>query len=346
MQTIGRPEARDRPERRPRLDPRPARGRAGDGPPGTAAQRHPGVHDAGLRDERAHEVERDRARRVGGRVRLACSLVAKPGIVYARMSLRGRPRLSIARATTSRAWVESRPPLRRRSRAWGPVDGLHALHEPRHLDVERLVASCASRAGSSGTNGYRSSVRPQPDIPRWGAPRSGRCGRAADGPAVVVERPLRAMPAGGRVEVDIRHGPARAMPKAMGLGEQDAALVVVVWPSHERSLVDSPWPAAAYAYAARQRRDWDWQRSFRSSARAMAIGAAAQIEQHRGTGRAACDDGGPRPERPRRPRRRFVRPGTSSASKEEVRIPNGELQVADADVLARLVVASARTSFR
>ena len=39
-----------------------------------------------------------------------CSLVAKPGIVYARMSERGRPARSIARAMTSSAWVESRPP--------------------------------------------------------------------------------------------------------------------------------------------------------------------------------------------------------------------------------------------
>jgi hypothetical protein len=42
---------------------------------------------------------------------LVCSLVAKPGMVYARMSLRGRSMRSIARATTSRACVESRPPL-------------------------------------------------------------------------------------------------------------------------------------------------------------------------------------------------------------------------------------------
>ena len=39
------------------------------------------------------------------------SLVAKPGIVYARMSVRGRPRRSIALAATRSAWVESSPPL-------------------------------------------------------------------------------------------------------------------------------------------------------------------------------------------------------------------------------------------
>ena len=39
------------------------------------------------------------------------SLVANPGIVYARMSLRGRPIRSMARATTSSACVESSPPL-------------------------------------------------------------------------------------------------------------------------------------------------------------------------------------------------------------------------------------------
>ena len=41
-----RPEAGHRRERRARLDPRAARGRAGDGPHGPAAQRHPRVHDA------------------------------------------------------------------------------------------------------------------------------------------------------------------------------------------------------------------------------------------------------------------------------------------------------------
>ncbi len=39
------------------------------------------------------------------------SLVAKPGIVKARMSLRGRPSRSIALAATMSACVLSRPPL-------------------------------------------------------------------------------------------------------------------------------------------------------------------------------------------------------------------------------------------
>ena len=38
------------------------------------------------------------------------SLVAKPGSVNARMSLRGRSQRSIAFAATISAWVESRPP--------------------------------------------------------------------------------------------------------------------------------------------------------------------------------------------------------------------------------------------
>ena len=36
--------------------------------------------------------------------------VPKPGIVYPRMVLRGRPSVSQARAATSRAWVLSSPP--------------------------------------------------------------------------------------------------------------------------------------------------------------------------------------------------------------------------------------------
>jgi hypothetical protein len=38
------------------------------------------------------------------------SVVPKPGMVYARMLDRGRPRRSMALAQTMRAWVESRPP--------------------------------------------------------------------------------------------------------------------------------------------------------------------------------------------------------------------------------------------
>ena len=41
---------------------------------------------------------------------LVCSLVAKPGSVKARMSLRGRPARSITCAATISACVESRPP--------------------------------------------------------------------------------------------------------------------------------------------------------------------------------------------------------------------------------------------
>ncbi len=41
---------------------------------------------------------------------LVCSPVANPGSVNARMSLRGRPRRSRARAATMSAWVESSPP--------------------------------------------------------------------------------------------------------------------------------------------------------------------------------------------------------------------------------------------
>jgi hypothetical protein len=41
---------------------------------------------------------------------LVRSPVAKPGSVNPRMSLRGRPSRSIARAATISAWVESSPP--------------------------------------------------------------------------------------------------------------------------------------------------------------------------------------------------------------------------------------------
>ena len=52
-------EGRHRRQRRPRLDPRPDRRGQGDGPARTAAQRRPGVHDAGLRHRRHLEVAGD-----------------------------------------------------------------------------------------------------------------------------------------------------------------------------------------------------------------------------------------------------------------------------------------------
>ncbi len=51
---------------------------------------------------------RERASRVARS--LVSDDVAKPGIVNAWTSLRGRPRRSIARAATISAWVESSPP--------------------------------------------------------------------------------------------------------------------------------------------------------------------------------------------------------------------------------------------
>ena len=57
------PEGGHRGVRRPRLDPRADRRGQGDGPARPAAQRHPRVHAAGLRDQRRHQGERHPARR-------------------------------------------------------------------------------------------------------------------------------------------------------------------------------------------------------------------------------------------------------------------------------------------
>ena len=46
----------------------------------------------------------------------------------------------------------------------------------------------------------------------------------------------------------------------------------MVWPSHDRSVVDSPWPAAANTYAALLRKLALRTSSRRSSARAIVIG--------------------------------------------------------------------------
>ena len=67
------------------------------------------------------------------------SLVAKPGIVNAWMSLRGRPSRSIALAATISAWVESRPPETPMTTFGSPI-APQPLLEPGHLDVVGLVA--------------------------------------------------------------------------------------------------------------------------------------------------------------------------------------------------------------
>ena len=59
-------QGRHRGVRRARLHPRPDRRGQGDGPGGQAAQRHPRVHAAGVRDGRAHQGQRDPARRGAG----------------------------------------------------------------------------------------------------------------------------------------------------------------------------------------------------------------------------------------------------------------------------------------
>ena len=56
LRAIGQPKVVIGVSRRPRLDPRPDRRGQGDGPARPPAQRHPRVHDAGLRDRRDHQV--------------------------------------------------------------------------------------------------------------------------------------------------------------------------------------------------------------------------------------------------------------------------------------------------
>ena len=85
--------------------------------------------------------------------RRACSsvraLVAKPGIVTARIFFRGVPRRSIARAHTSSAWVESMPPETPITTRSSPVERIRR-REALHLDVEDFGASLVARRGIRG----------------------------------------------------------------------------------------------------------------------------------------------------------------------------------------------------
>ena len=67
LSAIGAAQGRHRRQRRARLHARADRERPRDGPAGPAAQRHPRLLDAGLRDRRHHPVLRDQAGQVAGR---------------------------------------------------------------------------------------------------------------------------------------------------------------------------------------------------------------------------------------------------------------------------------------
>ncbi len=66
----------------------------------------------------------------------------------------------------------------------------------------------------------------------------------------------------------------------------------MVWPSHDRSVVDSPWPAAAKTYAALLRKLALRTSSRRSSARAIVIGLPERLERTVAPANAASALGG------------------------------------------------------
>ena len=156
------------------------------------------------------------------------SPVAKPGIVNARMSLRGRPRRSIALAATIRAWVESSPPETPMT-IFGLADRPKSLLQPRDLDVVGLEAVQGQPLGIVGHEREAVDLAAQADVAGRGLEVE------LDGPegldpirvsaAIVVEGALPEPFLAESVEVDVGHAALRGLGKALGLGEQVAALV-------------------------------------------------------------------------------------------------------------------------
>ena len=108
------------------------------------------------------------------------SLVANPGIVKARMSLRGRPSRSIARAATISACVESRPPETPITSLGWPI-ALQPLLEPGDLDVVGLVAVLGEPGRVVGHEREAVERAPQADVARGGGELEGHRAEVAAG---------------------------------------------------------------------------------------------------------------------------------------------------------------------
>ena len=161
------------------------------------------------------------------------SPVAKPGIVNASTSLRGRPSRSIALAATIRAWVESSPPLTPITALGCPIAS-HPLDQAGDLDVVGLVAVLRQPLGVVGHEREPVDVRRSPMSPVGGAsskpPSRPERGRSATG----SNRRCRA-PAGCRRSVPCRIRSCR-------IRSRSTSTTVRRGPSGKRSLSPSRSP--------------------------------------------------------------------------------------------------------
>ena len=197
-----------------------------------------------------------------------------------------------------------------------PADGAHALHEPRHLDVEGLVAVLREARRVVGHEREPVERAAQSDVPRrrvelevHGAElpcAEDRLHRAA----IVVERPLPEPILTEAVEVDIRHRSPRAVREALRLGEERAALVdhrLAVPRQVVRRLAHAGSGIRVCGEAAQRLRLAEVLAVLGAGDRDR---AAAEVEQHGRARRAPpATTAGSAPRRPRTPRRGRRGPG-------------------------------------
>ena len=180
---------------------------------------------------------------------LVLSDVANPGMVKPRMFLRGRPSASNVRGGDDQR-VRGVEAARNADHDALAVGDLEPLAQALHLDVERLVAvEVELRADRRARTGSGRSWRTSPTS-RGCAPCSKRD---------AAERRLRmARRGGGAVErrrahalepqalhVDVGHRHLAASPESARCARaRRPSSWIVAWPSHARSVVLSPGPAA------------------------------------------------------------------------------------------------------
>ncbi len=223
----------------------------------------------------------------------------------------------------------------------GAADRLHALHESRHLDVERLVAVLREARGVVGHEGEAVERAAQADVTggRVELEVHGAEHRVGVlGAAVVVERALAQAILAQAVEIDVGDRVTRPFGKALGLGEQHAAFVdegLSVPREVVRRLALARCRVGVGREAAQRLRLAQDLAVFGARDRDR---AARQVEQHRGSG-----EGRRRRRRNRNPHV-FADFGVHDESGHVERLEQQvgserSLEVADPDVLTDLVVA-------
>jgi hypothetical protein len=157
------------------------------------------------------------------------SLVANPGSMTPRMSLRGRPISSIALTHTSSAWVESSPPLTPITALRLPVKRMRVTSPCTWMS--KISRQRASSVAGLGRHVGEALVRPLEQQRLVARQRHVHRERAkarrllAEHLGALAEARLACAFLHEAVEIDVRHDELRGVAEALGLGERVAVLV-------------------------------------------------------------------------------------------------------------------------